>query len=238
MENSRTCLGCGEPLSGTRPDKRVCSNKCAYRVKRYDSTELARLLARRCVSCDGSMVGVRLDAEFCSRECRNQSSEWKARHKAIRERPENKAKSRALKLIRAANPFYMSMLREEISVLRGDPAYMEKRRRKDRAIAAQKAQDPEYVARRRNNGRKSKSTRKHRKRTNGPVESFDPIEIFERDNWKCTSCACDLSLDTPHNDLRQPTIDHIIPLSKGGAHIRDNCQAMCRSCNSKKSNKT
>ena len=36
---------------------------------------------------------------------------------------------------------------------------------------------------------------------------------------------------------RPPTIDHIIPLSKGGGSTSDNAQALCRSCNSSKNAK-
>lgn len=35
-----------------------------------------------------------------------------------------------------------------------------------------------------------------------------------------------------------PTLDHIIPLARGGAHSLRNIQLMCRSCNSSKGSKT
>jgi len=31
-----------------------------------------------------------------------------------------------------------------------------------------------------------------------------------------------------------PTIDHIVPLNRGGEHVRDNVQALCLSCNASK----
>lgn len=48
--------------------------------------------------------------------------------------------------------------------------------------------------------------------------------VFSNDNNKCVSCGS-------RNDL---TIDHIIPVVKGGGNDPDNLQTLCRKCNSSK----
>lgn len=53
-------------------------------------------------------------------------------------------------------------------------------------------------------------------------------EILKLQNNKCIGCGREF------NDELKPTLDHIIPLSKGGLHTIDNIQALCQSCNSKK----
>ncbi|MBD2209206.1 HNH endonuclease [Calothrix sp. FACHB-156] len=60
-----------------------------------------------------------------------------------------------------------------------------------------------------------------------------PIEVrkyvFQRDKYQCQSCG-KTALET---DL---TIDHIIPLSRGGQNDMSNLQTLCNICNQKKSN--
>jgi 5-methylcytosine-specific restriction endonuclease McrA len=51
--------------------------------------------------------------------------------------------------------------------------------------------------------------------------------VFERDNYCCQSCQ-KTNLET------ELTIDHIIPLAKGGSNDISNLQTLCRSCNLKK----
>lgn len=93
-----------------------------------------------------------------------------------------------------------------------------------------------------------KCRRKKKKRANGYRGRarkygvfYDPsvtrIKIIARD--KCTCQICGGKCDP--NDLRWgtlgplfPTVDHIIPLAKGGPHTFDNCQCAHAICNSEK----
>lgn len=49
-------------------------------------------------------------------------------------------------------------------------------------------------------------------------------QVWERDNFTCQACGAREYL----------TIDHIVPVSKGGANQPDNYQTLCGSCNSRK----
>jgi 5-methylcytosine-specific restriction endonuclease McrA len=59
------------------------------------------------------------------------------------------------------------------------------------------------------------------------LQTYDTKKIFERDSYKCKEC------NTAITDL---TIDHIIPLSKGGTNDESNLQVLCKKCNLKKRN--
>lgn len=48
--------------------------------------------------------------------------------------------------------------------------------------------------------------------------------VWERDNFTCQKCGSRKNL----------SIDHIIPESKGGEATMENCQTLCKTCNSSK----
>jgi len=62
----------------------------------------------------------------------------------------------------------------------------------------------------------------------GDICALDIKAVFERDGDQCLACGA-----TEHL-----SIDHIVPLVKGGTNLRDNLQTLCRSCNSVKHDKT
>lgn len=65
---------------------------------------------------------------------------------------------------------------------------------------------------------------------------IDPELVFKRDRFTCRICAepLDMKADFPHPNY--PTIDHILPLSKGGDHTFGNVQSAHFLCNSRKGN--
>lgn len=69
--------------------------------------------------------------------------------------------------------------------------------------------------------------RRSRIYSNGPICSVEEYEKFAKAMTRCVTCGSS-------NDL---TVDHIIPLSKGGPHIVSNFQCLCASCNSSKGGK-
>lgn len=76
------------------------------------------------------------------------------------------------------------------------------------------------------------------KRRRATVGKVDPLQVFRRDGWRCQSCG----VHTPSKkrgsyDADAPELDHIHPLSKGGAHNYLNTQCLCRRCNGLKSDK-
>jgi len=65
--------------------------------------------------------------------------------------------------------------------------------------------------------------RRARKR-GAETDGHSRAEVFERDGGKCQMCGRKLRRDNWHED-------HIVPLSRGGSDLLDNCQAACPPCN-------
>lgn len=71
----------------------------------------------------------------------------------------------------------------------------------------------------------------------GVTERFTSAEILERDNWTCQLCGEPIDPRIKGRQSRAASIDHIIPVSRGGSHTRDNVQAAHIGCNSIKGNR-
>lgn len=68
------------------------------------------------------------------------------------------------------------------------------------------------------------------KKIGGDFNHLEWLDIMKKYNYTCLKC----NKKEPEIKL---TIDHIVPLSKGGLHKKDNIQPLCRSCNSRKHTK-
>jgi len=80
----------------------------------------------------------------------------------------------------------------------------------------------------------ARSTRRVRERGISH-ENFHPREIYERDGWTCQLCHLPVRRATGNRyHPEAPSIDHVIPLSRGGLHTRANVQCAHHRCNSRK----
>lgn len=83
--------------------------------------------------------------------------------------------------------------------------------------------------------RSGTTARRRTRKYGGKYEGFSKWAIFERDGWTCKICG----VQTPKSLSglwlpNSPELDHIIPLAKGGDHIKSNVQCACASCNRQK----
>jgi hypothetical protein len=66
---------------------------------------------------------------------------------------------------------------------------------------------------------------------NAFVESVDYLTVFEKNNWICQLCNRPVSKLRDKRLVDSASLDHIIPISKGGEHSYANTQLAHLSCN-------
>ena len=117
----------------------------------------------------------------------------------------------------------------------------EVQQRHDRKRAARKAiYDRTRVIQRRIASRaydkahpESHRERAHRRRVKlmaGFVEKVDFATVYERDQGRCHICG-------KRVEKKEATLDHLIPVSRGGSHRTSNVRIAHRSCNSRRSSR-
>lgn len=93
----------------------------------------------------------------------------------------------------------------------------------------------ERVARRRYRAKHGRLDGRKRARHYGVA--YEPIsrtKVFERDGYHCMLCGVKTKASAKVPDPLAPTVDHILPMSKGGAHLYTNVQCACFQCNTRK----
>ena len=102
-----------------------------------------------------------------------------------------------------------------------------------KAWQAEHRDDPAYRERIRQAGHKRRF-----QKFNTAITDFRISDIFERDNWICALCGKPVDRSAAWPLPNSPSIDHIVPLSRGGPHTPDNVQLAHLRCNLKKSTKS
>jgi len=206
------CLACGKTYHNKRRNPvegaKYCSRACAFGVMREKVVpKYCRVYEHQCLFCNKNWIGRRPDRKCCSQVCLKKY--LSDRHRIKTRRSVLQSRPTSYECPQCGVAF--------------TPVRHLKRMRFCSVRCCRRAAQQRHKARR-------------RAQQHGVL--FQPVlarEIANRDGWHCKWCA----IETPARkrgscDLDAPEIDHVIPLSCGGPHIRSNLQLLCRSCNQAK----
>jgi hypothetical protein len=207
----RVCIFCGKEYIKTRsasdPDgNKFCSKECSGKSRRVEpKPKYSKVYFKKCNYCSSILVRRNNINVVTCKSCNN---------KRVIE-------NERIKLI--ANYVPKTFLCKECNL-----EHTTEYGRKGYLFCSTRCSDTHH-------GRTGSAIRRARK-SGAQSVSFNPIDILSRDGWVCRQCG----VDTPRKlrgsiEHNAPEIDHIIPLSKGGAHSPGNTQCLCRRCNGIKS---
>jgi predicted nucleic acid-binding Zn ribbon protein/uncharacterized OB-fold protein len=217
-----------------RSRSRAAANKAAYwqtyyarhrlrlnaKHRGWQAAQRTHPQARPCRQCGRNFTPKRARGAFCSRKCCG-------RAKSLRNRQRESARLKRKTAARRARipPRTCDWCGRLFKPARRSRA----RWCSQRCMAARWSNDHPDVK------RAEKLRRRARLRCS-VVENIRPIDIYTRDRWTCQLChrPAPQPLLGTRSPLR-PTIDHILPIAKGGQHTHQNVQCAHSQCNSRKS---
>lgn len=221
MTPSRACVQCGAPLTTSHKARMYCSRPC-NRAAATARARAARVAARRDVRCAtcGAGLSERRAARFCSRRCADIA---RGMVKAVPPQPRRCE-------LPACEAEYLPATSLQRCCSR---SHVRKLYRIERAAEIKAARQP-WDDQRRDAYQRRRASKKQAT-TGRPVLRS---EIAERDHWKCQLCGDPVDKAVVWPDPFSPSLDHIVPLSKGGAHDPDNVQLAHLRCNVAKGTST
>lgn len=210
------CVGCGIRFRPRRAaNAKFCSRECffALKTRRAAEREAERERARTvdCAICGDTFIGRSASAKYCGDECRKEKARRDSRAKTIARSgpPPSSCTVCGGEIVQPSRGGWRSTCSAECA--RQTETHKEGRRRLKR--------------------------RRRMRERSAEREPYSDRDIFERDAWRCGLCGGRVNPlhQVPHP--KAPTIDHIIPLSEGGADTRRNVQLAHFLCNSRKGNR-
>ena len=206
------CWFCSKPLEDIGKagfPKRYCGRKCRD-SQRVRLNQQARDLRSVCVECNQQFEGFKRNLKYCGDQCRilgNRKYASNRWREEVAARPEFKEWDCA---------WCHEVIRVPVSFTGFNKYHAECK------LRARRARDRRKTLRRQ--GVKSDQRITHE-------------EIAERDNYLCHLCGEPVDMSLPRTSKLGATLDHVIPVSRGGVDSRENLKLAHWICNVKKSDK-
>lgn len=248
MLHSIECEQCGKIFQHANKRRRFCSIQCSN--ERTKGKQF-RTTTHICENCGKEYRPKQADrTRFCSREC---AFEWKTKQSQEKKQSEEKARieawPRCKQCGKPVKEYRHCFCSDECRKQNARDKALEYGKKKHITIKVKCLECGVEFERGYGNKKRlfcsDKCNLKHNKQDHrrrararkytDQIEQFHAKEIFDRDKWICQICNKPIKRDTKYSHPLSATIDHIVPLSKGGTHERGNVQCAHRVCNSRKS---
>jgi len=191
-------------------------------------------ITKVCPKCGQEKV---FKGKYECRECGNErvrkykathpekAREYRQRYKENNPELFRAAKKRGAKLYRERHPDKIREMKRESAKRNKNTKLAWNRKNKDKVAASLQKWRILHPER---NAVCNRNVRAQRRGAEGKYTAEEWRKLCERYDNKCLCCG----------EVKPLTVDHVIPLSKGGTNYIENIQPLCKSCNCKKSTKT
>lgn len=200
------CTQCGASFTSTAANAKYCSVRCSRDAVSYQPRPKRTVSCRTCGRC---FIQPRADSEYCSRRCQPNT---------LRHRQQKAIRNREAKVRRLAQRVCLFCGKRAIE-RDGTLAWSGRR-----TIFCSSLCGREY----------HRWSREERMR-GAIIEPVDIAVLLERDGGICQLCRKPVGKGRRRFAANYPTIDHIVPISRGGEHSYRNTQLAHRRCNIRKS---
>jgi hypothetical protein len=228
---SGVCRGCGDPFFGHK--RKYCTTACGQRFK-YLQRAPRRLIV--CQNCGKEFMGA---LRYCSKECRERSNRDRSNRRFA-----GKCEFCGNDFQSGNSERFCSIPCANRSIWKNFPAVKKvckcgKKFKTKKPLKTWCSRNCWNRARLKRKWAYYKAAFRMRKRQEAEafIEQVCPTEIFSRDNWTCQICSKEIDMEKAFPHPKSASLDHIIPISKGGTHEAKNVQCAHLRCNIRKSNK-
>lgn len=229
----RKCIACDREFAPKRMGSRVCGKLCREWIRLEGPRQVARAGGFECSLCMSPFFARHLGTRYCSERCRGF------------------AQSRFY-VCDCCGVVFVSRFKADCCGLSCSAKMTHERRPCTRSclvcgVDFSAKADPRNVycsraclERRRNKARRAYLNHWNRVRSGKIAEApvkIDPVSVFARDNWTCWLCHSPVSRTAAAPHPRSATVDHVVPVSKGGSNDAGNLRCAHWSCNVTRNNR-